>query len=547
MSRKRGLLTCDRQPGFLCDWHVCGWFDAELEHNPAPHLFDKKISLRWTDDHLAPWGGCGKLRDVPKPGKVPGLAADWTLVSLAWDPRLSLLRARDEYPAWEPRLKDLHPDTWHKLYYALAVIEAPRVLDAALVFSGWDGCRLWVNGALKFEEHSYHHVIVDHERLAIKLEPGRNTLLFQLDRDGVCARLEIPGAPEALGELRSVAVGEPPVPREIATFAPLSRYAQNLKVKRTFKGSTPEDLAKWQQGFGAYYRKCLGPGPVYPQKRPEPQPIEAQRCDGYTRRRFHLACEGGGLIPAWVLQPDAARFNGRTMVIVHGHENPRRTVGVDAPQGPRIATGKQTHNYAELMAQRGFLTFMINERCFGERRDYWGHEDACNVAHFKALAMGLTLPRLHIADLHLLYDFARTFKEVDPQRVGLSGLSGGGTMTYIAGAFDDRFKAVGVFCGLIRYVDYAAHNGGCGMQTIPGLYPAGDVGEVLSLIAPRPLLLAQGRLDSGFPITRFKSIAEDARKAYRAANVEDRLQVSVFELAHQYDPDIAAEFFVKWL
>lgn len=547
MLKKRNLLTWDRQPGFLCDWHVCGWFDAGLQHNPAPHLFDKKISLRWAEDHLAPWGGCEKLRDVPKPGKVPGLAADWTLVSLAWDPRLSLLRAREEYPAWEPRLKDLHPDAWHKLYFALAVVEAPRALDAALVFSGWDGCRLWVNGALKFEEHSYHHVIVDHERIALKLESGKNTLLFQLDRDGVCARLEIPGVPEALGELRSIAVGEPPVPREIATFAPLSRYARNLKVKRPFKGSTREELIKWQRGFGALYRKRLGPGPVYPKKRPEPRLVEEQRCDGHTRRRFHLGCEGGGLIPAWILQPDHARFNGRTMVIVHGHENPRRTVGADALQGPRIATGKQTHNYAELMARRGFLTFMIDERCFGERRDYWGHEDACNVAHLKALAMGLTLPRLHIADLHLLYDFARTFKEVDPQRVGLSGLSGGGTLAYIAGAFDVRFKAVGVFCGLIRYVDYAAHSGGCGMQTIPGLYPAGDAGEVLSLIAPRPLLLAQGRLDAGFPITRFKSMAEDARKAYRAAGMEDRLQVSVFELAHQYDPDIAAEFFVKWL
>ncbi|MBI3827934.1 MAG: hypothetical protein HY291_00350 [Planctomycetes bacterium] len=547
MRKKRKLMTWDRTPGFLCDWHMCGWFDSGLQHNPEPNLFDKKVSLRWAEDHLAPWGGCANIRDVPKPGKVDGLAADWTLVPLSWDPRLSLLRARSEYPAWEPRLKDLHPDAWHKLYYVLAVVEAPRALAAALVFSGWDGCRLWVNGVQKFEEHSYHHVIVDHERIDVKLEPGLNTFLFQLDRDGICARLEIPGDAQALDDLRSVAVGEPPAPREIATFAPMSRYAVGLKVKRPFKGSTPDELTKWQKGFGAHYRKCLGPAPVYPKKRPEPQLIETQACEGHSRRRFHLACEGGGRIPAWVLQPEAGRFNGRTMVIVHGHENPRRTVGADVPQGPRIASGKQTHNYAELMAQRGFLTFMINERCFGERRDYWEHEDTCNVAHFKALAMGLTLPRLHIADLHLLYDFACTFKEVDPQRIGLSGLSGGGTMTYVAGAFDDRFKAVGVFCGLIRYADYAANDGGCGMQTIPGLYPTGDVGEVLSLIAPRPLLLGQGRLDSGFPLPRFRSMAEDARKAYKAAGVEDRLQVSVFELAHQYDPDISAEFFNKWL
>ncbi|MCW8132946.1 MAG: acetylxylan esterase [Planctomycetota bacterium] len=547
MRKKRKLLTWDRQPGFLCDWHLCGWFDSGLQHNPEPNLFDPKVSDRWTEDHLLPWGGCAQIRDVPKPGKQIGLAADWTLLPLAGHPTLSLLGLREAFPSWEATMRERDPDAWHKLYYALAVVESPAEHDAALVFSGWDGCRLWVNGALAFEEHSYHHPIVDHERIPVRLTQGLNTFLFQLDRDGVVARLEIPGDPAALETLRSVAAGTPPELRAIGAFAPMTRYALGLKVKRAFKGSTKEDLAKWQKGFGAFYRKCLGPAPVYPKKRPAPQLVSEEKLDGYTRRRFHLACEGGGLIPAWVLAPDAARFNGRSMAIAHGHENPLRTVGVVPASGPRIASGKQTHNYAEQMARHGFFTVMINERAFGERRDCFGSADPCNVAHMKALAMGLTLPRLHIADLHLLYDFACTFPEVDRNRIGLSGLSGGGTLTYVAGAFDERFKAVGVFCGLIRYEDYAASNGGCGMQTIPGLYPTVDVGEVLSLIAPRPLLLGQGRLDSGFPITRFKSMAEDARKAYRAAGVEDRLQVSVFELAHQYDPEISAEFFTKWL
>ena len=82
---------------------------------------------------------------------------------------------------------------------------------------------------------------------------------------------------------------------------------------------------------------------------------------------------------------------------------------------------------------------------------------------------------------------------------------------------------------------------------MPGLYPTGDVGEVLSLIAPRPLLLGQGRLDSTFNIIRFRSIAEDAKRAYVAAGVAERLDVEVFELAHQFHVDLAEKFFVKWL
>lgn len=549
MRKQRKLLTFDRQPGFLCDWHICGWFDAGLQHNPAPSLFDKKNSLRWAEDHLAPWGGCAGIKDVPPPAPLPQWerGVEWALAPLTWHPILSLLSLRKDFLAWENPLQDLHPDSWHKLWYALAVVKSPRRMEAELCFSGWDGCRLWINGALSFEEHSYHHVIVDMEKTRFTLEEGLNSFLFQLDRDGVCARIGVPGDPRALEDLRSVAEGEPPSPRAVGTFAPMRRYAQTLKIKCPFKGTTSEDLLKWQKSFGAFYRRCLGEAPAYPPKMPPPALEQEDRLDGYTRRRYALPCEGAGSIPAWVLAPDEAKFNGRTVVIAHGHEDPRRTVGETPLEGPRIASGKLTHNYAECMAQRGFFTVMINERAFGQRRDCFGPmDDPCNAAGLQAQCMGLTLPRLHIADLHLLYDFACTFPEVDRARIGLGGLSGGGTLSYIAGAFDDHFKAVAVFCGMTRYADYAAGKG-CGMQVVPGLYPTGDVGEVLALIAPRPLLLAQGRLDSSFNVVRFKSIAEDARKAYRAAGASDRLRVEVMDLAHQFDPDLAAEYYTKWL
>jgi dienelactone hydrolase len=163
------------------------------------------------------------------------------------------------------------------------------------------------------------------------------------------------------------------------------------------------------------------------------------------------------------------------------------------------------------------------------------------------MSMGYTLPRLHIADLHRLHDFVCTLPNVKAGRIGLGGLSGGGTLSYLTGAFDERFKAVCVMCGMCRYNDYAVGINGCGMQVVPRLYPTGDVGEVLSLIAPRPLLLGQGRLDSTFDVIQFKSIAEDARRAYVAAGAEDRFQASVFDLAHQFNVDLAAEFYMKWL
>lgn len=545
MRTTRPLLTWDRTPGFLCDWHIAGFFNSGLVKDPEPSLFDAKVSTRWNEDHLAPLGGCESIRDVPSDSGELDLG--WKLLPLTWQPEVSFRKAGAEFQDWEQALKGINTDTWEKLYYALALVESPRDMDAELVFSGWDGCRLWVNGELRFNEHSFHHVILDMERIPISLKAGVNSFLFQLDRDGVAARIEIPGAPDALGELKSVAVGEAPKGRPISTFSQLRRQALALKIREPFKGSTKDELETWQESFRAHYHRCLGPGPKYPDDAGSAELTEEVQCDGYVRKRYHLRAEADGLLPAYVLIPEEGRRNGRTVLHPHGHAfRFGMLVGTVAPSGPRRWVREYTGNYAEQLAQRGFVTAVMCERGFEERKDPFGGGDACNAAHMRALAMGYTLPRLHLADIHLLFDFIAGLPEVDAGRVGASGLSGGGTLSYLAGAFDDRLKAVAEFCGLCRYEDYAI-GGGCGLQVVPGLYPTGDSSEILSLIAPRALLLGQGRMDSSFNVIRVRSIGEDVRRAYRAAGVEDRLEVQIYDRAHEFDVDLAEKFFLKWL
>jgi dienelactone hydrolase len=404
---------------------------------------------------------------------------------------------------------------------------------------------LWINGNFMFDEHSYHHVIVDMERVTFKLREGLNSFLFQLDRDGVVARIATPADPKAVEKLQSVAVGEVPTGRPISTFAQMRRHAGELKVRMPFNGRTPDDLGQWRASFSSHFKQCLGDGP--PEAKAKVECVEEFRGEGYIRSRYHIGCEGQGLMPAYVLVPDEDKRNGRTIVIAHGHENFRVVAGVQVPGGPKMFKDKSLRNYGELLAKKGFVVAVANERAFEERRDHFSAEDPCNTAAWRAMSMGYTLPRLHIADLHRLHDFVCTLPNVKAGRIGLGGLSGGGTLSYLTGAFDERFKAVCVMCGMCRYNDYAVGINGCGMQVVPRLYPTGDVGEVLSLIAPRPLLLGQGRLDSTFDVIQFKSIAEDARRAYVAAGAEDRFQASVFDLAHQFNVDLAAEFYMKWL
>lgn len=85
------------------------------------------------------------------------------------------------------------------------------------------------------------------------------------------------------------------------------------------------------------------------------------------------------------------------------------------------------------------------------------------------------------------------------------------------------------------------------MQIVPMLYPTGDVSEVLSLIAPRPLLIGQGRLDATFSVVTTHAIHGEAARAWRAAGRERDLRFSIYEKAHEVDLGAADGFFAEVL
>lgn len=516
--------------GFINFWHLTGPVDSGLVFNLSPNLFDDKIFGHGKDDPPEVWrDGCVPWNRTPLP--------------LRRHPVLSLRRAAVEFPLWDELTKDIDTDSWDKSYHALAVIESPRESRARLWFSGWDGCCLWINGELLHDRHRYHHVIIDQEMVGFELKAGVNEIRLRLDRDGAVARVETPEDIGLIDELRCVVRGAVPESRSISTFDQLHGLAAGSEVENAFFGETSDEFNVWSDGFRGHLHRCLGVPPVSGSG--DHELVATENEDGFVRRFFYLPVAGGGKMPCYVLIPEASRRNGRTIICPHGHNNRFKVVaGAEPPVGPRECLGEFKNDYAARLASAGFVTAAPCLRGFECRRDFRGPGDACAAASHRALALGHTLPMLHLSDIWTVADFLSGLDEVDSGRMGISGLSAGGVLSYLAGAYDNRFKAVGVFCGLCRYADYASGEG-CMMQIAPGLYPHGDVGEILSLIAPRPLLLAQGRLDSTFNVPRLRGLAADTARAYAAAGAPDNLRVEVFEAAHEYEPELATEFFLE--
>ena len=127
--------------------------------------------------------------------------------------------------------------------------------------------------------------------------------------------------------------------------------------------------------------------------------------------------------------------------------------------------------------------------------------------------------------------------EVDPQRVGMIGLSFGGFFTLYTMALDPRIK-VGVASCSIR--DREATKGDP-PEGRPNDMPGADLA---ALIAPRALQLQNGLNDKGFPIDMVRRAAAEAKTHYAPNGA---FEYQEFDGGHEWRGDIAWAFLRKHL
>ena len=88
-------------------------------------------------------------------------------------------------------------------------------------------------------------------------------------------------------------------------------------------------------------------------------------------------------------------------------------------------------------------------------------------------------------------------------------------------------------------------------RVVPGIYSEFDGPAMLSLIAPRPLLVINSDSDNHTPLPGVKACIDAAEKAYQAAGAESQFNARIQQnTAHQVKPEserAAIDWFVKWL
>ncbi|MCE9564112.1 MAG: prolyl oligopeptidase family serine peptidase [Planctomycetes bacterium] len=142
-------------------------------------------------------------------------------------------------------------------------------------------------------------------------------------------------------------------------------------------------------------------------------------------------------------------------------------------------------------------------------------------------------------------DYLVSRPEVNAEKIGVTGISGGGATTCWVAAADDRVKVAVPVSGMSDlecYVIDKVVNGHCDCMFPVNTYQW-ELTTILALFAPKPLLFANSDMDGIFPMVGNRRISERMRKCYDLLGAKDNFDDYVSKGGHDYRTDLRLAIF----
>lgn len=192
------------------------------------------------------------------------------------------------------------------------------------------------------------------------------------------------------------------------------------------------------------------------------------------------------------------------------------------------------YRFAANFARAGFVVLAYDIVGEGER---WQHYDPelnasklerptaeHSLAAYQSLLVGQPVVRFFINDAMRGIDYLASRPEVDAQRIGAYGCSGGGAVTAYVAALDSRVKAAASACFVTTMHHLLTTIGPQeGEQSTPGFTAAGlDLVDWVELAAPRPYAIVSTTEDM-FPFAGARLAHDEALRFWKLLGAEDKL------------------------
>ena len=239
--------------------------------------------------------------------------------------------------------------------------------------------------------------------------------------------------------------------------------------------------------------------------------------------------------------------------------------------------------WANEIAKRGYVVLVPDNFTFGSRRVHYqdvagfengilsaDHKDdeiesnenieeynewAGKHEHVMAKSLfcgGTTWPGVFLSEDQWALDVLSARKEVDSDRIGCAGLSGGGLRTAYLGGLDPRIKCAVCIGFMSTWNDFLLNKTytHTWMTYIPILPNYLDFPEIFGLRVPLPTMVQSCNADPLYTLPEMKRADEILQEVFQKAGASERYKGNFYEGGHKFDRAMqqdAFEWFDQWL
>lgn len=321
-------------------------------------------------------------------------------------------------------------------------------------------------------------------------------------------------------------------------------------------------------------------GPIDLNGPPEVTVVSERDADGLRIERLRWPMPGGET-EAVLLRPSDAKLRLPGVLALHDHGGNKflgwRKIARDEEPVWEVQRAHQEQSYeglawANALARRGYVVLVHDTFPFGSRRvrvadvaeqvRFGGvdpePDDLAGIAKYNQFAAqhehimakslfssGTTWPGVYLVEDQRALDYLASRPEVDADRLGCGGLSGGGMRTVFLAGVDSRIACCVCVGFMTTWRDFLLNK--CHTHTwmtyVPRLPAELDFPEILGLRAPRPTMVQSCTEDPLYTLDQMQAADAVLADIFRRCRAEQNYSGRFYPGGHKFDAAMQAEAF----
>ena len=285
--------------------------------------------------------------------------------------------------------------------------------------------------------------------------------------------------------------------------------------------SNPEDWKRKRPEVLRHIRYSLGLDPM-PAKTPlHPRITGVLEHQDYRVEKIVFESMPGLFVTGNLYLPKPSTTPAPAVVYVCGHS--------PGPWGAKV----HYQHHGIWFAKHGYAAFVLDTIEFGELPGI--HHGTHDLGMWYWLSLGYTPAGPEVWNAIRALDYLETRPEIDAKRAAITGISGGGAITWYTAAVDERFQTAASVCAtwtVGQHIALDAVQENCDCIYFPNVFQY-DLPVVGALIAPRPFKILGALRDGSFPPAGYHEAFDHTRRLYEIEGQADKVSLFEYDTVHE--------------